>query len=256
MTPEHLDDDALSATLDGEATPDEHAHVEACAACRARVDELRAAANAIGTPLAAVEVARRDEAIAAALLALPTPLAARRRRQPPGWVLGAAAAVVALGILVPLVNRSSGSSRDDSTTSAAADSGARSKAFQAPEAQDSSGAAGASPLFATDSAADLGPIISDDELRDRVLQALRTPAPAVPTSTTAATASTVADPCIAELTGKDATLGALRLDARATIDGTPGRVLVFDAGGDPPTVHAFAVTDACDVLRSARFAAP
>ncbi|MCU1485388.1 MAG: hypothetical protein JWN67_2134 [Actinomycetia bacterium] len=255
MTPEHLDDNALSATLDGEATPDEHAHVDACTTCRARVDELRAAANAIGTPLTAVDPVRRDQAIAAALLALPTPLASRRRRQPPGWVLGAAAAVLALGILVPLVNRSSGSS-DDRSATAAADGNARSKALESPEAQDSSGAAGATQLFATDSV-DLGPITSDDELRDRVLDALRTPAPGTPTSTTApATASTVADPCVATLTGKDATLGALRLDARATVDGNPSRVLVFDAGGDPPTVRAFAVTDACDVLRSTTIPAP
>jgi hypothetical protein len=256
MTPEHLDDDALSATLDGEATPEEHAHVEACATCRARVDELRAAANAIGTPLAAVEVARREEAIAAALLALPTPLASGRRRQPPGWVLGAAAAVVALGILVPLVNRSNGSSADRSSSSAAADSNARSKALESPEAQDSSGAAGAAPLFAS-APADLGPINGEGELRDRVLEALRSPAPDAPTSTTSAAAgSSVADPCLAELTREDPTLGAVRLDARAVVDGTPGRVLVFDAGGDPPTVRAFAVTDACEVLRSATFPAP
>jgi hypothetical protein len=253
MTSEHLDDDALSATLDGEATPDEHAHVEGCAECRARVQELRRAANAIGTPLAAVDPARRDAAIAAALLAQPT-LLASRRRQPPGWLLGAAAAVIALGILVPLVNRATGSG-DSGADQASSSARSLSKAT---ESQDSA-ATGAAPLFAA-APPDLGVIASEADLRERVLEALQPPATdvAAPSSTTSAAsgASNAADPCEGRLTADDATLGALRLDARATIDGTPGRVLVFEVRDDPATLHALGLTDGCDVLRSATFPAP
>jgi anti-sigma factor RsiW len=254
MTPQHLDDDALSATLDGEATPDEQAHVDACPACRARAAELRAAANLIGAPLAVVDPGARDAAIAAALVAAPTPLAGRRRARPPGWLVGAAAAVVALGILVPLVNRTS---RSNDGADTAASGSALSKSTESRAAQDSAASGAASPMLAPAPAgADLGAIAGDDELRDRVLDALRAPAPAAPTSTTAAAASGDADPCTTAVTGRDPALGALRLDARATLDGTPVRVLVFELRAEPSDLRALAVTDACDVRRSVTFPAP
>ena len=86
MTTDHLDDDALSALLDGEATPEEAAHAGECEACTVRAAELRAAARAIAHAVAPVDPARRDAAIAAALGARVVSLDARRRR-PPAWAL-------------------------------------------------------------------------------------------------------------------------------------------------------------------------
>jgi hypothetical protein len=250
MTPQHLDDDALSATLDGEATPDEQAHVDSCPACRARADELRAAANLIGAPLAVVDPRARVAAIAAALVAVPTPLARRRRARPPGWLVGAAAAVVALGILVPLVNRTS---RSDDGTNSAAGGSALSKSTESQAAQDSAAAGAVSPMLAP-AVTDLGALEGDDDVRDRVLAALRDRPPA-PTTTTAS-ASREGDPCLATVTGQDPDLGPLRLDARATVDGAAARVLVFELRADPSTLRALVVTDACAVSRSVRVPAP
>jgi hypothetical protein len=51
MTLSHLDDDALSAALDGEATAEEQSHLTGCAACQARLATFRAVAQAVGAPV-------------------------------------------------------------------------------------------------------------------------------------------------------------------------------------------------------------
>jgi len=63
----HLDDEALSASLDGEGTSDEQAHVESCPSCRARFDGLRAVALAVGTAVPRRPKQAVDAAIQAAL---------------------------------------------------------------------------------------------------------------------------------------------------------------------------------------------
>lgn len=235
MTGDHPHDDALSALLDGEATLDEAAHVEACTACSARIDEFRRAANVIGGPVAPVADEQRAAAIAAALGAQVVPLAARRRRPPPAWLAGAAAlVVVALGLVSVLGD---GGDEDDLRGSDAA--------LEAPSAMDQPDAAIMLAPEPVD-AGDLG-AVDPDELEDRLTAALapqdRSPgeqddgfdgdaAPgggmgaAPESSATAARA-----PCETPLRGSDAALGTLRLTGRATVDDRPTQLLVFEVPG-------------------------
>ena len=74
MSLPHLDDDALSATLDGMNTDDEGRHLAGCELCRHRLEDFRAVARAVGSPVvlpppAAVEASIRtalDAAVAGA----------------------------------------------------------------------------------------------------------------------------------------------------------------------------------------------
>lgn len=65
----HLDDEALSAAIDGELAPVATAHLAGCDACASRLDALRAAAAAVASPVTPPSGARRDAALAAALQA-------------------------------------------------------------------------------------------------------------------------------------------------------------------------------------------
>ncbi|HLY83529.1 MAG TPA: zf-HC2 domain-containing protein [Acidimicrobiales bacterium] len=67
MTDPHLDDEALSAALDGEATAAEESHLESCPACRQRIDVLRSVALAVGGPVPPRPAAAVDAAVGAAL---------------------------------------------------------------------------------------------------------------------------------------------------------------------------------------------
>jgi len=63
----HLDDEALSAALDGEGTHDEQVHLDSCPSCRARFDGLRAVALAVGMAVPRRPEQAVDAAIQAAL---------------------------------------------------------------------------------------------------------------------------------------------------------------------------------------------
>jgi negative regulator of sigma E activity len=67
MTPFHLDDEALSAAVDGETTSEEQAHLDGCASCQERFDQLRSVALAVGTPVPGRPGAAAEAAILAAL---------------------------------------------------------------------------------------------------------------------------------------------------------------------------------------------
>lgn len=121
MTTDHLDDEAISAHLDGEATPAEAEHVDGCETCTARLAELRAASEAVGSPVD-LGFADRDAAVAAAMAAAPAsniaPMASRRRRQaPPQW-LAAAAALLVVVALVPVLGSLRGGGDDADETAA------------------------------------------------------------------------------------------------------------------------------------------
>jgi hypothetical protein len=143
MTTDHLDDDALSAALDGAATAAEMAHLSSCSACQARQASLAAVARAVGAPVPRRSGQQVDEAVAVALaawspretgeVASPAGIAAtpgtarrpptlgprqpalegaRRRRGAPRWLpaaAGIAAAVVILGGVVALTRNRSAS---------------------------------------------------------------------------------------------------------------------------------------------------
>ena len=260
MSSEHPGDDALSALLDGEATLEEAAHVEACAACAARADELRRAANLIGSPVAPVDDERREAAIAAALGARVVSLDQRRRHlQPPAWLLGAAAVVVlALG-LIPLLGRDSGRTDQDTAASAGDDAALEAPAQEESAAADSTmGLRAAAPV----DAGDLGSV-SGDELQDLVTAALLEPkaydtgeTEADPTTTVAVAANAS---CEAELRATDTQAGALRLVGRATVDGRAAQVLAFEVPGrDAVRLRVYVVADGdCnDILRTVTFPSP
>ena len=100
MTPtDHPSEEDLSALLDGEHGAS--AHVETCAACQTRVDQLRAAAAAVAAPVALPDPATRDAAIARAVAAAGAP--ARLGRSRPRWVLRVRRPVLAGGAALTAV---------------------------------------------------------------------------------------------------------------------------------------------------------
>ena len=125
--PPHLDDEDLSALLDGEATDERGAaHLRSCSSCSARHDalagardELRGAAVA---PLAGDVLDRLVANALAAPAAAPAPVVpidrARGRRlssPPPAWLVGAVASIAVLAGLAGLLR--SGGGNDDEATS-------------------------------------------------------------------------------------------------------------------------------------------
>lgn len=150
MNTAHLDDEQLSASLDGEGGPGDDAHLAGCAACSGRRAELDAVRRALATPGPRPAVGVADRAVDAALAAWaaerasasvdPAPLTARqratsrppgqpsggapaeiiplRRRRVPAWALGAAAAVAALLVAVPIVTRDDGGNAETAASAA------------------------------------------------------------------------------------------------------------------------------------------
>jgi hypothetical protein len=64
----HLDDEALSAALDGAAAGAEEAHLSSCPQCQARLASLAAVARAVGTAVTPRPSADIDAAVAQALM--------------------------------------------------------------------------------------------------------------------------------------------------------------------------------------------
>jgi hypothetical protein len=112
----HLDDETISAALDGERIDDDaRAHLDGCGSCRARLDAFGRAAAAVGAPVTAAAPSSRDDAIAAALAA--DAAVSRPARNLTPW-LAAAAVIVLLLVAVPLIGAlSSGDDRDQAATS-------------------------------------------------------------------------------------------------------------------------------------------
>jgi len=132
MTLPHLDDESLSAAIDGEATAAEEAHLATCSRCQAGLEALAFVAQAVGAPVAPRPAEAVDAAIRQALGDLssaarldshlpaparpfvsPPPIApvapVGRRRSSRSWmagVAGIAAAVVVVAGIVSLMSRS------------------------------------------------------------------------------------------------------------------------------------------------------
>lgn len=185
----HLDDERLSAALDGDDDAGVvAAHLDACAECRRRSTALaEAAALVAGASVApldpvlldaliATAVAEADERPAAPVVAL----GARRRSRlvpPPAWLMGAAAALVLLAGLGSMLRAGdqSGDRADlkvvgDQSTQFEADAGSVSEAAPtAGGAEAGAGAGAARPSAAGNSGADeivvdLGDYSDPDEL--------------------------------------------------------------------------------------------
>jgi hypothetical protein len=84
----HLDDDRLSAIIDGEATPEDEQHVGACPECGEKLAVWRQTLSELDAPVPVVDVARREAAIDAALAGGGVALAAE-----PGEAVGLGRAV-------------------------------------------------------------------------------------------------------------------------------------------------------------------
>lgn len=192
----HLDDEAASAALDDEATAAETTHLEACVACRQRVERLRAvqALVAAGAP---VDTARRERVLAAAVAAFepgpgevtaqaasaPRHVGRRRHRRPVAPWLGVAAVVLLVVLAVPLLSSLGGDDGGGEAGTAVGEVTARSGG-----AEDR--AAATAPAPAVD-VGDLGPLSAGADLRpvvDRALGAVGDEAagPAAGTGTDAA----------------------------------------------------------------------
>lgn len=135
MTTPHLDDELLSAHLDGE--PVEGAdHLDDCPECRARLAALRRVTAAVGTAVTPPPDDRRQAAVEAALGARVLPLEARRRRLA---VLAAAAAVVAVLGSVAVLRSDDGPGDGDAVPTAALDAaGSRGPTFEGGDLGDQS----------------------------------------------------------------------------------------------------------------------
>jgi len=153
------EDELLSASLDGETTPDEETLIAADPRLKARRRELAAAAAAIGASVVPPGDAQRDRAIEAAIAAA-QPIApvidlAQRRRARIAVVSAAAVAlIVAIGVV--RVFQTSDNGRATST--------AESLLKSTNEARTAEGAAAAG----TQSAAYVGAFATDAELTDAV----------------------------------------------------------------------------------------
>jgi hypothetical protein len=239
--PDHLDDETLSAALDGDEQA-AAAHLAACAACRERLDALRRAAAAVGAPVPPVPTLVRERHIAAALAEAGTAAPARHRRR---LVALAAAAALAAGVALPLALRDA-NPPDDLASRAAQAQKAPAERAQAETAP----AAGAAALV------DLGPL-DEASLPAAVSARLhRAAAGAAPSEGGAAALAAPplapgdAERCAAAVRAATPGLAPLALAAGATWKGSPALVLAFSAGTGPVTVY---VTDpACGILHFAR----
>lgn len=250
MTDAHLDDEAISAVLDGEATPEEAAHADACASCSVRLTELRDASLLVGAPVPPPDPGRRDAAVAAALGALPATVTPIRRRVPPAWLGVAAAMVIAVTALV-LVNRNGDDAQEKQAASgaaiAAATTTAPSQELHADAAAPFATTTAASPVNGGD-LGDVSTIDLEQAVRDAVGREAATDqsTAASGSSSGGATSSGPASPsCVDEL-GRP---GALVYFATGTLEGTAVTVLAYD-DGDTRTLLVVAI-EGC-VIRDQR----
>ncbi|HET7487923.1 MAG TPA: hypothetical protein VFJ85_08340 [Acidimicrobiales bacterium] len=280
MNTSHLDDEALSASLDGEE-PDAAAHLAACATCAGRRDALDTARRAVAAPPAPAPVEAADRAVAAALGAFdaarpPTasrpareasvvPLAApgrrahaapARRRAVPGWVLGVAAAVVAIALAVPVLTRSSDHTqasrsgaalRDEAKTASepAIDGGdLGDQSDQLALGQVLTGALGGASPTAADRAAEAAPATTTAPPSAGAPSFAAT----APKAATAAPGSVQAcEPIVRQQYGKG--LGALEYRASLRWQGTPAAVYAYALSDTPGKHRAFVMAlDGCQLL--------
>ena len=96
MTPgPHLDEDRLSAVIDGEATAEDQQHALACAGCGAKLEAWRTTLGRLTDPVPLLDATQRDVAVEAALAAA----ASANPAEPgaPGVAAGAGAVAEAAG---------------------------------------------------------------------------------------------------------------------------------------------------------------
>jgi hypothetical protein len=250
------DDVVVSAYLDGEATPDERARVEADPALLSRVDELQrlAARVAVVAPAAdrtrEAHLARAREVFAAGADRGPTDavtpvvdLAAARHRRRTA-LLGVAAAILVILLGVGVITQLGDDEPEVEVVGSAIDDGDEPSASNPPSAADQDtdeGAAleedAAAPELsaggdaATAALPDLGSFDSRAELSQRLTASLET-ALADDDARSLTPQSTVqsfgaAPACVTSIEASDTELGSLRYAATATLSGQPLLVVLF-----------------------------
>jgi hypothetical protein len=252
MSDLHPDDEALSAHLDGEPA-EPRGHVEGCAACTARLEQLRRVRAAIGAPVPPPPAWQRDTAVSRALDAADRRGGSGRRLAT--WAGGVAAAtLLLLGAAFGLSQLSNqGGSNAELTQTGASTTTGRGEAAAA---------------TAVAELGDLGALTDTAALRAVVqptLAQLTADAPTAERATPGAAQQFAA--------GDSARLGkaarrcvdaARALDpanvrpaaaGRATWQGTPAEVLVYAVDGRPGAarVYVLARTD-CRVLEFQSYA--
>ena len=263
MNTNHLDDEALSAAIDGEAEAGVLVHLATCAACSSRLGALRAAASAVSTPPPRPSPVEVDQAIAAALDAAlepaagsPDPSGGRRRPAPivalfqqrPAIAALAAAAVIVLAAGITGALRWNGpSSRSNQSVSLAHPGTPKSLSPAGAPLASGAGAAGAESGAPTLAGPDLGaqsdPAVVAGLVRARISAGLDQPGAAAngqmanaggagPSSQASALppADLACAPEGAQAVGVAAT-SPLRLVAGLQWRGQPAVVFVFDRPG-------------------------
>jgi hypothetical protein len=244
----HLDDEQVSAAVDGEASPDELAHLEGCETCRSRVEEFRGVARAVGASVTA-DTALREAAIAAAMAPVGAKVATSRRRPARlAWLAAAAALVLGVAVSVPLLR-----SKETSKSTSAA------RPLERTEQ-------GTPSLGSAADATELGEQSNPSALAELVRQRLATgggqaaaaqQAPAAQAPTNGAggggggsqsfSAGKSEAPCLSEAArAAGFPPSALRYQATLTWMGRPARVTVF--GPDPHPVGVVIAPPTCELL--------
>jgi hypothetical protein len=261
------------AYLDGEATPDERAAVEADPELRTRVEQLRSVRAQVAAPppppagAAGDAVARALDAVGGDVVDLDR----RRRRRRSAWLGPAAVAAVVLLVLVALPLVLLARNDDADTGDQAASGRAPSTLAQGQEGSGggaaSSGADAAGPTSDDATMRDLGSVNGDVDL-ERRLAPLLGPAPstsrsqdsAAPSSTTASGGFRLEEKAQADLTacdaavrGREANLGTRTYAATLVFDGTPAVLLAYDAASDAgDTVVVVVARNGCGELTRLR----
>jgi hypothetical protein len=263
----HLDDDALSAAVDGvlDAAPGEAVHLASCPACQARRDLLAAARAA----LLAAPVEAPDELTRRRLLSQAIEAAGRGgKEQPRPWYLrpavGVAAALVAMLAAVPLLLDRRDGGRDLSATAANRESAAPylgdlgdvSDPATMQAALSGMAAGGSTP--AADSAAERTAALQQDSQASKAAPpAAATPAPvSAPSAPTAEPfaarnqAPSGLDPgaaqrCATTVTAKEAKGSRLVATATGTYQGRPAVVVAVERSGRRT---AFVMAGDCHIL--------
>ena len=265
------DDDLVAAVLDGEATPEERARVEADPVLAARLAEFEAVRDLVATPVQPASSADREKAVAAAKVAIRhqadvVPFAAVRRQETTRFLTAAAIVLVVLfgvGFLATQMGDDAGSEDSAASGSGDDDAGGAESAELSDQAGDAAdqGAAddetGDASSYAALNGVDLGAVRDAQALRAAIAERSAAFEPSsdpeanpdnAGTATTTATTDDTTLPeespvvegatgdsteCQAGLDAVDPGLSGLLVQATADYAGTPAVVYVFGtaAGG-------------------------
>jgi hypothetical protein len=272
------DDELVSAVLDGEATAEERARVEADPVLSARLEEFAAVRDQVAEPVQPWSGADRERAIAAAKAAVRhhraepvgtvRPLRRRQGEVPRFLAVAAAVLFVLLGIGFVASQTGGDDAGDDSASSDEA-AGGESQEDSAGDTAALEGGAGAgddagvadSPdnlLAATVDGTDFGPVADEDELRGLIVDAggFSTDSSASASTTPPETAAVPqsdeeangrSEDCQTGLVESDTSLRGLLAQGSADFAGTPAVVYVYGTPDGRQRVVVVSV-DGCRTL--------